>query len=85
MIFCFLLSDRFGWYVINLSLCFYSTIVQTIVPETLDWSGRISMKKLIPAYSIIVVDEAQDMNDLYFKNVLKLLQDRHAANPDAKR
>ena len=48
-------------------------------------AGRISMKKLIPAYSIIVVDEAQDMNDLYFKNVLKLLQDRHAANPDAKR
>ena len=73
MIFCFLLSDRFGWY-----------IVQT-VPEILDWSGRISMKKLIPAYSIIVVDEAQDMNKLFFDFVQKLLSDRHAANPDAKR
>ena len=47
--------------------------------------GRISMKKLLPAYAIIVVDEAQDMNDLFFNVVLKSLQDRHAANPDAER
>ncbi len=47
--------------------------------------GVIPMKTSIRAYAIIVVDEAQDMNKLFFDFVQKLLSDRHAANPDAKR
>ena len=47
--------------------------------------GTLLMKQPIPAYAIIVVDEAQDMNKLFFNFVRKLLQDRHAANANAKR